>query len=117
MLALICGSCTREVETGEVEVQGYLQLCTEFEASLSYSRHLILAQGGKGLSRSVLKQKRGVGRAEEDCSKWYEVSGKRHSLGAWSEWRGGNLVIYLLLSTFSGTVKDWDTKQTYQGCQ
>jgi hypothetical protein len=34
------------VQTGEI--QGYLQLHTEFEASLGCSRHLILALGGRG---------------------------------------------------------------------
>lgn len=41
-----CNSSTYEVQTGEI--QGYLQLHTEFEASLGCSRHLILALGGRG---------------------------------------------------------------------
>lgn len=48
VLAPIYNSSTYEVETGEVEVQGYLQLHIECEASLGYSRHLILALGSRG---------------------------------------------------------------------
>ena len=47
VLAPIYNSSTYDVETGE-EVQGYLRLHTECEASLGYSRHLILALGGSG---------------------------------------------------------------------